>query len=323
MIILIAMLLSFQVRADDVHPSRLSTPTYYSQAYGEMENKSAGSIHPWPITVLSIGHTNASYQNYGGQPYFHHGLDIRANAGEDVFASAGGKVVNIENYAFGELYWEVAILDDEGFLWQYHHVDRNSIPAEIHVAFKNGGSIAAGAKIGQVVNWPITTYGERYHHIHLNILDGRRRYVSPFLFLDPLADTVAPVIQRIGLLKNGREVRGNKVSGTYSLYAEITDLILHDKFLVPPHLLQVEIDGAPARTVWNFEMLPGGADEEAQVDKFYVASMVCGNYNCRKPVIDLGFLGAFPTTAGTHTVRVRAWDFAGLNVAQDFQWLVE
>ena len=62
---------------------------------------------------------------------------------------------------------------------------------------------------------------------------------------------------------------------------------------------------------------------EAQVDKFYVSSMVCGNYTCRKPIIDLGFLGSFPSTPGSHTVRVRAWDFAGQGVVQDFQWLVE
>src|SRR5688500_15621489 len=77
--------------------------------------------HPWPVTVLSIGHTSASYQNYGGSPYFHHGLDVRADAGSDVLAAAGGKVVNIENYGGSAAYWEVAILDDEGFLWQYHH----------------------------------------------------------------------------------------------------------------------------------------------------------------------------------------------------------
>ena len=59
------------------------------------------------MPLLSIGHTSASYQNYSGdyrQAYFHHGLDIRANAGQEVFASAGGKVVNIEDYgAFVEI----------------------------------------------------------------------------------------------------------------------------------------------------------------------------------------------------------------------------
>ena len=323
MMILLAFIFALPLHAHDPHPSRVSTPNYYAEASGILSHKSASVIHPWPVNVLSIGHTNASYQNYGGEPYFHHGLDIRANAGEAVLASAGGKVVNVENYSFGKEYWEVAILDDQGFLWQYHHVDPKSIPSAIHQAFKTGGRVEAGTKLGEVVYWPVVTYGERYHHIHLNVLDGQRRYVSPFMFLDPLADTVAPTIQRIGLLKNGREQQGTKVSGEYSLFAEITDLIMHDKFLVPPHLLQIEVDGLAARTIWNFESLPGGADEEALVNKFYVASMVCGNYSCRRPVIDLGFMGQFPAAPGTHRIRVRAWDYQGLSTTQDFQWLVE
>ena len=42
------------------------------------------------------------------------------------------QVVNIENYQPGNsLYWEVAILDPEGYVWQYHHIDRNTIPQSI------------------------------------------------------------------------------------------------------------------------------------------------------------------------------------------------
>jgi murein DD-endopeptidase MepM/ murein hydrolase activator NlpD len=79
----------------------------------------ASSIYeksPWPVTVKSIGHNTASYQNYGSEPYFHHGLDIRADAGSEVVPSASGQVVNISNYGPGPAYWEVAILDNAGFL---------------------------------------------------------------------------------------------------------------------------------------------------------------------------------------------------------------
>jgi len=309
--------------AQDPHGQRLNTPSYYQQAYGELSQKDPHVIHHWPVHVQSIGHTNASYQGYGGQPYFHHGLDIRANAGEDVLVTAGGKVVNVENYDYGPLYWEIAILDDEGFIWQYHHVDHNSIPSYVHDAFKSGGRIEAGTKIGEVVNWPITTYGERYHHIHLNVLDGQRNFLSPFLFLQPLGDKQTPVIKRIGLMKNGKEVNGTTVRGSYSVFAEVHDLILHQQFIVPPHNIEVELDGGPVHTVWKFETLPGGADEEKDVEVFYVPSMVCGNYSCRRPVFDLGFRWNFPTLPGQHQLKLRVSDFEGNTSVQDFHWVVE
>ncbi|MBY0517056.1 MAG: M23 family metallopeptidase [Bacteriovoracaceae bacterium] len=324
MIIFITMLLSLNLHAQDPHLHRLSTPAYYEKAFGRLENKSNAGQHSWPVNVLSIGHTNASYQNYGsGAPYFHHGLDIRANAGESVLASAAGKVVNIENYMGGPLYWEIAILDDQGFLWQYHHVDRNSMTQEVLSAFKTGARIEAGSKIGEVVKWPITSFGERYHHIHLNILDGQKKFLSPFLFLLPLQDTSVPVINRIGLLKNSRELSGQTVRGEYSIYAEISDLVHHDKFIVPPHSIEIEIDGAAPHVVWLFESLPGGANEEALVDDFYVPSMACGDYSCRRPVIDLGFQFKLPVASGRHKLILKASDFAGNTTVRDFEWNVE
>jgi hypothetical protein len=319
---MIILLFTFVAAAFEPHCVTRATPAYLAQATGELTSAPMLDA-PWPVQLESIGHTNASYQNYGGTPYFHHGLDIRAAAGSDVLSSTAGKIVNIENYAFGDLYWEVAVLDDEGFIWQYHHVEKRSIPAEIHAAFRSGERIAQGTKLGVVVDWPISTFGERYHHIHLNILDGSRRYVSPFLKLAPLGDDQSPQVKSIGLLQDGRALSGTRVKGRYSLYAEIYDLILHDKFIVPPHSISVSVDGGGHRTVWDFSMLPGGADEEALVDKFYVKSMVCGNYQCRRPVIDLGFGGEFPLAAGPHELTLRAWDFVGNAVEHKFSWIVE
>ena len=65
MIIFITMLFSLNLHAQDPHLHRLSTPAYYEQAFGLLESKSAPGQNSWPVNVLSIGHTNASYQNYG------------------------------------------------------------------------------------------------------------------------------------------------------------------------------------------------------------------------------------------------------------------
>lgn len=303
-------------------------PQYLDLAKGRL-NKRARKSEAWPVEkVLSIGNTGGMYQNYSWDPYFHHGLDIRADAGSTVRASRGGKVVNIENYEPGvAAYWEIAILDDEGFLWQYHHVDHDSIPQAVLDAFENGGRVETGDKIGEVFYWPITSFGERYHHIHLNILGVNKEYLSPFLFLETLEDHSAPVFAKVGVLKDGEAVSEDRVAGPYSLYAQIDDLILSKVFANPPHEIRVSIDGGASRTVWNFDKLPGGGDISAHVHDFYVSSMVCGNYQCRKPVVNLGFTLEgklpFPQAKGTHQVEITARDFNGNQTEKSYSWTVD
>src|SRR5690606_28305682 len=109
-------------------------------------------------------------------------------------------------------YWEVAIEDEAGFIWQYHHVDRDSIPQNIWNAFRSAGSVPAGTKLGEVYYWPAVTFGERFHHIHLNVLGKGGRYQNPFHFLERLADHEAPEIAEVGILKNGRKWGSSTVS---------------------------------------------------------------------------------------------------------------
>jgi hypothetical protein len=284
--------------------------------------------YDWPFPPLSIGHSTASYQNYGGNPYFHHGLDVRGNAGTSIYASAGGQVVNIENYMPNDpAYWEVAILDDEGYLWQYHHIDRSSIPASVWDAFRKKEKVPAGTKLGEIYYWPVVSMGERFHHLHLNVLASGGSYVNPFNFLKALNDSSAPVIEEIGILKNKRRHSSNSVKGTYSLYAKVHDLILHDRFVVPAHELQIRVDNTPFDTVWNFDTLPGGNSNTAHVKDFFVESMTCGNYSCRSLVVDLGFAlpknRSFPWNEGLHRIELVARDAAGNESSEVFTWRLE
>lgn len=303
-------------------------PAYLSRATGDIRRRDAvKATHTWPVKVLSIGNNTGSYQGYGGQPYFHHGLDIRADSGGEVRALVGGKVINIENYEPGQAaYWEVAILDAEGFIWQYHHVDRNTIPSDIVAAHKNGTPISTGAKIGEVFYWPVVSEGERYHHIHLNVIGKDQEYLNAFNFLERLEDNASPQIVEIGLLQNGNKISGDTVKGDYSIFAHVTDLVLSEKFLLPPHSLYFEIDGGFPTVFWSFDTLPGGSSNTKFVDQFYVAKMVCGNYSCRRPIVDLGFTTdgkrKFPSTPGEHHIRVVAKDQNFNSTSKEFSWRV-
>lgn len=283
--------------------------------------------HPWPFPLLSIGHNMQSYQNYGGSPYWHDGLDIRSVLDQPIYASAGGKVVNVENYVSGNpLYWEVAILDDEGFVWKYHHVDRKSIPQDIWSAFKTGIRIPSGIFIGNVVRWQVTTYGELYHHLHLLVVAKDGQYINPFLMMEPLSDTIAPVIKKIGLAKNHRPLEGNTVSGPHSLYMEASDLVLHEKFILPPHKISYRINGGEEKIVWEFINLPSGKNDTDFIKDFYLDG-TCGNYFCRKFYFNLNFKKETPRqtmtlTPGTHSVEVRVEDIVGNSSSEHFRWKV-
>jgi len=304
------------------------TPSYLHQATGKDRILGDDSQRaPWPFDILSIGHSMASYQQYGwSSAYFHHGLDIRGDAGTPVLASRGGKVVNVGNYGGGSrLYWEVAILDESGYLWQYHHIDHQTIPEQVKTAFKNQGSVPAGTKLGEIVDWPVSTFGERYHHIHLNVIGKGGVYLNPFHFLELLPDEADPKIHKIGLLNSKRKVlSGSSVSGDYALYVETTDLILHNRFTVPPYSISYKIDKGEWIDHWVFDKLPGGADRDAYVSDFFVPAKTCGDYQCRRILIDLGFSTEgrknFPTDHGAHIIELKLMDYRGNFAYGAYRW---
>lgn len=283
--------------------------------------------HPWPFPLLSIGHNMQSFQFYGGYPYWHDGLDIRSVVDQPMYASAGGKVVNIENYQRGNpLYWEIAILDDEGFVWKYHHVDRATIPTEIFTAYKEGSKINAGTFIGNVVRWPVTTFGEKYHHLHLLIVAKDGKYINPFLLMEPLTDTQVPVIKQIGLAQNHRPIKGNEVSGEHALFLEVSDLTLHEKFILPPHKISYKLNGQEEKVVWEFIHLPSGNDDTKYIEDFYMKG-TCGNYQCRQFYINLNFTQEAPRktlklSPGKHKIEVFVEDIIGNKAEESFEWKV-
>lgn len=283
--------------------------------------------HPWPFPLLSIGHNMQSFQNYGGSAYWHDGLDIRSEQDQPILVSAGGKVVNLENYVWGNsLYWEVAILDDEGFVWKYHHVNRSSIPESIVTAFKKGVRVEAGTFIGRVVRWPVTTYEELYHHLHLLIVAKDGQYINPLLLLDPLEDTKPPIIEKIGIAKNHRPIEGNTVKGPHAIYLEASDLILHDKFLLPPHKISYRLDNNDQVDVWEFVHLPSRTNDTDFIEDFYMKG-TCGNYSCRQFLFNLNFSinnprATFNLSTGEHVIDVTVEDLSGNKTSQEYRWKV-
>ncbi|MFZ2096875.1 MAG: Ig-like domain-containing protein [Anaerolineales bacterium] len=309
-------------------------PAYLALATGDPNLISDHGVYAWPYDLDSIGWSMQSYQDYGGTPYFHHGMDMMKIYNTQVFNRSGGQVINIENYQPGwDLYWEVAILDPDGYIWQYHHIDEPTIPQYIWDKYYeyladpvNGGFIPPDTHIGNIIYWPVWSFGKQFNHIHLNILAAGGVYVNGFEFHDPLPDMDGPEIQGVGLLQNGQIYAGDTIEGEYSLYVRSRDLILDDVYYLPPWEITFSIDCGQPETTWRFDTLPGGADDMAYLDDFYVVPPTCGDYGCRDYYIDLGFIPdsqfEFPTSGGEHTVFVTVRDYAGNEANQAYTYTV-
>ncbi len=301
----------------------------------------AHARYSWPFPFQQMGHLNSSYQLYSSDlsdAYFHHGIDMIAPSGTPVHTPCAGQVVNIENYNYSELYWEVAILDLQGYVWQYHHIEQSSIPVNIHLAYadyqadhQNGGFIDTNTLIGNIVPWPVESFGYVFNHIHLNILAAGDVYLNPLEFLDyTYRDEQAPQIQRVGLFTGTNNLlSGNTIPyGTdHSLYIQTRDLYMSNVFYLPPQRITYKLDGSEeTHTVWDFHSLPGGASDSNYVNQYFLPGLTQGNYDERIFYVDLGFTkdgsNPLPIDPGLHTIAIEVWDYAYNRATWMYNWVI-
>jgi murein DD-endopeptidase MepM/ murein hydrolase activator NlpD len=150
----------------------------------------------WPNAQHPVGNTYNEYQNYGGSPYPHPGVDVFGSAGQAVYAVHNG-VVKAVLTTGGELYWRVAIADTigngtlPGYL--YAHLEQSSIAVNV------GQAITAGQYIGDLILWPITDFththfariedtGAQWHGAWMSI-------ANPHVYLQNQSDNLRPVFE--------------------------------------------------------------------------------------------------------------------------------
>jgi len=254
----------------------------------------AAHASPWPVTFQdaqhSIGNSMVEFQPFGA-PYFHGGCDLRTKAGEDIHATVSGRLeaghYGYDTNADGSMskywmpwpqegdatYFEVAVVTEEGTRYENHHVDRDSLPADI-VAMLNagGGRVEAGHLLGHVLYWP----DGDYHHTHYNIVLPSGARVNPEYASPLLPDSRAPEI--LGIFA----VSGSAISafGTGIFGAAPTEFVVdavdHQDANVydhPPVFARLHFTSGE-QTVWDFRTTLLGADGKfPPIWNFFLASL--------------------------------------------------
>lgn len=154
----------------------------------------------WPFVPQNeshpLGNNWGEYQDYGGSPYLHPGIDVMSypQQGIPVYSVSFGYVkawLTISGY----WHWRVGVGDNPGpdstEGWLYAHIDPDLYHADI------GDTVYPGDLIGYLVIWPVTGFD----HCHFaRIKDSGNVWCTadwafvrnPLRIIQPLNDTVLP-----------------------------------------------------------------------------------------------------------------------------------
>jgi len=308
----------------------------------------------WPIAPQDqsqpLGNSYGEYQNYGGYPYFHPGIDILAPAGTPVYAIKAGFVKAVLTIS-AELHWRVAIGDSAGNApcdgWLYAHLD------EATIAVSEGEWVDEGQYLGDLVYWPVADF----HHLHfVKIRHSGYVWDSDWQFignpLDELAiidDTLPPrfldaVSSRpFAFCQNESQSyfsEGESLAGEVDIICRADDRI-NSFWLVSPYRLEYRIEGDSSLPWTNSFCFTGELVWNSNVDVVYRDDAVCdtrGDYDYRwfyfnltnndgDSLIEASDRQLAWSTAdfhnGNYTIYARAYDRAGNFAAESMTVSVE
>ncbi len=184
----------------------------------------------WPIAFRALGNVMAQFQPFGYPPYFHGGIDVVTSPARELHATVEGRLeaghYGYSNQPDGSLlkhwrpwpqdgnptYFELAVINDDGVRFEYHHVDRERLPQAIIAKLDRGNSRVV---IGELLGHPVE-FGQNYDHIHYNIRFADGTVVNPEFASKPIPDHQLPtVVESMAVARDG---------STRPLTAELSEL---------------------------------------------------------------------------------------------------
>lgn len=163
----------------------------------------------WPIPPLDqphpLGNNWGNYQDYGGTPYFHNGIDVITpdSSGAEVHAVRHGWVKGWGTIQ-AELHYRLAVCDtNSGYTgraegWLYAHIDADRWHKNL------GDEVQEGELIGYLVPWPLDATFDHCHFARISDTGATwQRFPgvtwwfvqNPLTIIRPNTDLVAPVFQ--------------------------------------------------------------------------------------------------------------------------------
>ncbi len=245
---------------------------------------------PWPFSpqnaTFPVGHSSVSYQDYygsgnGAGSYFHHGVDIVLEELQMLLNIQDGRIVKAGRYNGGqsELYYEVVVKTVNGLTIQYHHVDEETVPDEILDAVGTAEVFETGAEIGKIISWPVVEeYSKKnFHHVHLNIITEKGRYLNGLQLLREMNDSTPPQIEGVYILNSSKtsQIDPSDISEPFRVAVEAFDLVDDNLWMLPPRYSEVTIKNEGEKIVFEH----GGYDFLATLSTSY-EEMVCDYYLC-------------------------------------------
>ena len=233
---------------------------------------------PWPVKFIdqrhTIGNSMPEYQNYGTEAYYHEGADLRVSMEREVTAPVDGflqgdfytyvtdqntgedkKYTKPMSEGGDDLYFEITIKTADDFQFELHHINSAKLPKNIvNLISRGGGAVHQGGVIGSASLWPMTRNGERYDHIHYNLLSPAGVYMNPEYYSQVLVDNSAPVIRNIfAIYKDHKvEVLNQKLSGVPSeIIVSAYDMKGENVYQLPPSFSEI-VSVSGQKTTWDF-----------------------------------------------------------------------
>lgn len=253
---------------------------------GDEKPKFTAHSLKWPVKFQDpehqIGNSMAEFQNYGDGPYYHGGCDLRVSAEEKVYAPIAGRL-EAGHYGYSNnpdgsstkywtawpgdgdaVYFEVAVVTDDGFRFEFHHMNADQLPPTIIEKLKSGtGRIEAGELLGQTIYWP----SGDYHHTHANIYTPSGVNLNPEYYYEALPDHVAPQIQ------------GSYVTKSGAVVIAVNDQLDQDAYVHPPVFVELAFDSGQ-KAGWDFrERLQGPDGKFPPIWNFYLQSLTDSSGN--------------------------------------------
>ncbi len=255
--------------------------------------------YDWPLRdPFTVIDTISTLQFYGPKPGFHHGLDMHAPAGTAVYAPVAG-VVGVGYYyprAQVPYTYEVFIQGDDGFRWEFHHIDQQTIPQQVAELAKQHGRVERGALLARIYDAPKFD-PDIPAHVHVDVIDRDGVYHNPLKFFPPISDKTAPKIEGIYLVDSSNKVvAGNAQdiglptllpSGKYELILDIIDIIDGAPMGDSVARLSVSGNGISIGNLDFLDRLPNKNYLEGVRDVYKIESIVLPDGKILKNQVDL------------------------------------